>query len=156
MRVIEVDKKMSALRRGASEEPPRLLLICGATGVGKSTVAVEAAQRLGFSRLLSSDAIREIMRAGTDEVEQPALFRSSFSRGVAGDAVVDWLDTCLAVKTGITATISRARREGIDLILEGVHLVPENRWLREWREREWITWFYGIFRTTLYVNRVWS
>lgn len=134
MRVIEVDKKMSALRRGASEEPPRLLLICGATGVGKSTVAVEAAQRLGFSRLLSSDAIREIMRAGTDEVEQPALFRSSFSRGVAGDAVVDWLDTCLAVKTGITATISRARREGIDLVLEGVHLVPENRWLREWRE----------------------
>ena len=134
MRVIEVDKKMSALRRGASEEPPRLLLICGATGVGKSTVAVEAAQRLGFSRLLSSDAIREIMRAGTDEVEQPALFRSSFSRGMAGDAVVDWLDTCLAVKTGITATISRARREGIDLILEGVHLVPENRWLREWRE----------------------
>lgn len=134
MRVIEVDKKMSALRRGASEEPPRLLLICGATGVGKSTVAVEAAQRLGFSRLLSSDAIREIMRAGTDEVEQPALFRSSFSRGEAGDAVVDWLDTCLAVKTGITATISRARREGIDLVLEGVHLVPENRWLREWRE----------------------
>lgn len=134
MRVIEVDKKMSALRRGASEEPPRLLLICGATGVGKSTVAVEAAQRLGFSRLLSSDAIREIMRAGTDEVEQPALFRSSFSRGVAGDAVVDWLDTCLAVNTGITATISRARREGIDLVLEGVHLVPENRWLREWRE----------------------
>jgi 2-phosphoglycerate kinase len=134
VRVIKVNKAMTARERGASDEPPRLLLICGATGVGKSTVAVEAAQRLGFSRLLSSDAIREIMRAGKDESENPALFRSSFSRGEAGDAVVDWLDTCLAVEDGISATISRARREGIDLVLEGVHLVPENRWLREWCE----------------------
>jgi|AP95_1055475.scaffolds.fasta_scaffold03071_4 2-phosphoglycerate kinase len=134
VRVIEVDKAMTTRERGASDEPPRLLLICGATGVGKSTIAVEAAQRLGFSRLLSSDAIREIMRAGKDESENPALFRSSFSRGEAGDAVVDWLDTCLAVEDGISATISRARREGIDLVLEGVHLVPENRWLREWCE----------------------
>ena len=134
VRVIEVDKAMTTRERGASDEPPRLLLICGATGVGKSTIAVEAAQRLGFSRLLSSDAIREIMRAGKDESENPALFRSSFSRGEAGDAVVDWLDTCLAVEDGISATISRARREGIDLVLEGVHLVPKNRWLREWCE----------------------
>ena len=134
VRVIEVDKAMTGIQQGAGEEPPRLLLICGTTGVGKSTAAVGAAQRLGFSRLLSSDAIREIMRAGTDQDAQPALFRSSFSRGEAGDPVVDWLDTCLAVEDGISATISRARREGIDLVLEGVHLVPENRWLREWSE----------------------
>lgn len=134
MRVIEVDKVMTSIQQGTSEEPPRLLLICGTTGVGKSTAAVGAAQRLGFSRLLSSDAIREIMRTGADQDAQPALFRSSFSRGEAGDPVVDWLDTCLAVEDGISATISRARREGIDLVLEGVHLVPENRWLREWSE----------------------
>ena len=107
MRVIEVDKAMTGIQQGAGEEPPRLLLICGTTGVGKSTAAVGAAQRLGFSRLLSSDAIREIMRAGTDQDAQPTLFRSSFSRGEAGDPVVDWLDTCLAVEDGISATISR-------------------------------------------------
>lgn len=125
---------MTSIQRNANEEPPRLLLIAGATGVGKSTTSVEAAQRLGFSRLLSTDAIREIMRACSDEDSQPALHRSSFSRGDAGDPVVDWLDTCLAVEAGVSATISRARREGVDLVLEGVHLVPENRWLREWRE----------------------
>ena len=124
---------MTSIQRNADEEPPRLLLITGATGVGKSTTSVEAAQRLGFSRLLSTDAIREIIRACSDEDSQPALHRSSFSRGDAGDPVVDWLDTCLAVEAGISATISRARREGVDLVLEGVHLVPENRWLREWR-----------------------
>ena len=134
VRIIDTEATMTSIQRNANEEPPRLLLIAGATGVGKSTTSVEAAQRLGFSRLLSTDAIREIMRACSDEDSQPALHRSSFSRGEAGDPVVDWLDTCLAVEAGISATISRARREGVDLVLEGVHLVPENRWLREWRE----------------------
>ena len=36
-----------------------------------------------------------------------------------GDAVLDWQDTCKAVEAGVQATIERARREGIDLILEG-------------------------------------
>ena len=133
-RIIDAEAAMTSIQRETNDEPPRLLLIAGATGVGKSTTAVEAAHTLNFSRLLSTDAIREIMRSCGDPDAQPALHRSSFSRGDAGDPVVDWLDTCLAVEAGISATISRARREGIDLVLEGVHLVPENRWLREWRD----------------------
>ncbi len=117
-----------------SEKPPRLLLIAGATGAGKSTTAVTAANKLGFSRLLSTDTIREIIRSVSLEEALPALNRSSFSKGSSGNPVVDWLDTCLAVEAGIQATVARARREGIDLCLEGVHLIPENRLLREWRE----------------------
>lgn len=116
------------------DRPPRLLLIGGATGVGKSTTAVSAANKLGFSRLLSTDAVREIIRSVNGDDAPSALNRSSFSRGEAGDPVVDWLETCLAVEAGVQATVSRARREGIDLCLEGVHLVPENRLLREWKE----------------------
>lgn len=133
-KVISAAATMKSLRQASSENPPRLLLICGATGVGKSTTALKAAHSLGFARSLSTDAIREIMRACGDENTQPALHRSSFSRGEAGDPVVDWLDTCTAVESGIAATIARACREGIDLVLEGVHLLPENRWLREWKE----------------------
>ena len=44
-------------------QPPRLLVISGATGVGKSTTATQLAADLKFSRLISTDAIREIMRA---------------------------------------------------------------------------------------------
>ncbi|MBL6734177.1 MAG: hypothetical protein ISP84_06505, partial [Candidatus Poseidonia sp.] len=47
--------------------PPRLLMIAGATGVGKSTAAVGVAQRAGFTRVMSTDAIREIMRATDHE-----------------------------------------------------------------------------------------
>ena len=113
--------------------PPILVLIAGATGVGKSTTAVKFANEHSFARLLSTDAIREIMRVQTT-TENHALHRSSFSRGDSGDAVLDWQDTCKAVEAGVLATIERARREGIDLILEGVHLEPSLRLLRSWKD----------------------
>ncbi len=114
--------------------PPRLLLIAGASGVGKSTAAVGVAHRAGFRRVMSTDAIREIMRAIIEPEQSPALHRSSFSSGESGDAVLDWNETCLAVESGISAIVDRARREGVDLLLEGVHLVPSARLLRAWEE----------------------
>ena len=113
--------------------PPILVLVAGATGVGKSTTAVKIANEHSFARLLSTDAIREIMRV-VDTTDDSALHRSSFSKGESGDAVLDWQDTCKAVEVGILATIERARREGIDLILEGVHLEPSSRLLRSWQD----------------------
>lgn len=115
-------------------QPPRLLIISGATGVGKSTTATQLAADLKFSRLISTDAIREIMRACDESESNPALHRSSFSKGETGDPIIDWIDTCNSVEKGVLATIDRARREGIDLLLEGVHIRPDNSLLREWRE----------------------
>ncbi|MGB1587441.1 MAG: zeta toxin family protein [Poseidonia sp.] len=117
-----------------TQRPPRLLIIAGATGVGKSTAAVAVAQRGGFTRVMSTDAIREIMRATDEERNVPALHRSSFSKGDSGEPVLDWNETCLAVEAGIMATMERARREGIDLLIEGVHMVPSARLVRAWEE----------------------
>ena len=105
-----------------ASRPPRLLVIAGATGVGKSTAAVGVAQRAGFTRVMSTDAIREIMRATDADQTNDALHRSSFSRGSSGEPVLDWNETCLALEAGVSATVERARREGIDLLLEGVHI----------------------------------
>ena len=113
--------------------PPILVLIAGATAVGKSTTAVKLTSSRSFSRLLSTDAIREIMRV-VDDGSNEALHRSSFSKGSSGDAIIDWQDSCKAVEAGILATIERARREGIDLVLEGVHLEPSSRLLRSWHD----------------------
>ena len=123
-----------AASRTIADRAPRLLVIAGATGTGKSTASVQLAADIGFSRLLSTDAIREIMRSCDEERQRPALHRSSFSRGSSGEPVIDWLDTCQAVEGGIVATIDRARREGIDLLIEGVHINPSERLLRSWRE----------------------
>jgi 2-phosphoglycerate kinase len=83
---------------------------------------------------MSTDAIREIMRVTDHEQQQEALHRSSFSRGSSGEPVLDWNETCLAVEAGITATVERARREGIDLLIEGVHIIPTARLLKAWED----------------------
>ena len=48
--------------------------------------------------------------------------------------MLDWNETCLAVEAGISATLERARREGIDLLLEGVHIIPSARLLKAWED----------------------
>ena len=115
-----------------AKRPPRLLIIAGATGTGKSTVAMKIGAKSNFARLISTDAIREIMRSIDDTQMDSALHRSSFSIGESNDAIIDWVDTCKAVEKGIEATINRAMREGIDLLLEGVHIIPSDRLIRSW------------------------
>ena len=115
-----------------ANKPPRLLIIAGATGTGKSTVAMNIGAKSNFARLISTDAVREILRS-TDETQiDSALHRSSFSIGESNDAIIDWVETCQAVERGIEATINRAMREGIDLLLEGVHIIPSDRLIRSW------------------------
>jgi len=122
-----------------TEEPsvgklPRLAIIAGATGTGKSTLAHMIAHELDFSRCVSTDTIREVMRCSTSLNQTPALHRSSYSRGETGDPVNDWLDSAEAVEKGIDAVIDRARAQGVDLVIEGVHIIPKSSWLRDWRE----------------------
>ena len=113
------------------ESVPRLVLISGATGVGKTTLAKAVAHEMGLARIASSDTIREVMRA-TAISSTPALNRSSYGRGEVGDAGTDWEDAARAVEPGIDAVVERARRQGVDLVLEGVHVIPSRRLLSAW------------------------
>lgn len=113
---------------------PILLLIGGATGTGKSTLAVEAAHRLGITRVTSTDSIRETMRALFSPAVLPSVHFSSFDAGLAlthagGDAfrnaqLLGFLDQTRHVLVGVEAAIDRALAERWSMVLEGIHLVP--------------------------------
>ena len=110
---------------------PRLVLISGATGAGKTTLAKAVAHEMGMARIASSDTIREVMRAIADS-PNPALNRSSYGRGEVGDPATDWEDAAKAVQPGIEAVVERARRQGVDLVIEGVHVIPSRKLIGAW------------------------
>ena len=120
--------------RATATRTPRLLVIAGSSGTGKSSTARRILLERDFTRCVSTDAIREVLRTTDAERTRPALHRSSFSLGGTGDAVLDWLETCDELEQGVRATVERARREGVDLLLEGVHVVPMDRLLDAWRQ----------------------
>ena len=103
---------------------PIILLIGGATGTGKSTVATEVAYRLGINRVTSTDIVRQTLRAFFAEEYMPSIHRSSFDAG-PGDKLVDgFLEQTTNVLIAVEASIERALQEGWSMVLEGVHLVP--------------------------------
>jgi 2-phosphoglycerate kinase len=124
-------QRMDALRR---VEEPLVLLVGGATGTGKSTIATEVAHRLGITRVTSTDFIRQTMRAFFSAEFMPAVHYSSFETRLAltkaeeeesGDAaILGFLDQTRNVLTGVHAALERAATEHWSMVIEGVHLVP--------------------------------
>ncbi len=112
---------------------PRLLIIVGTSGVGKSTMSAKLASSLGFSKVASTDTVREVLRTQLTSSERPSLHRSSFE-SAGGSAVEDWKDTVGAVSEGVRAVIERALGKGGDLLLEGVHYIPNREIIDEWRD----------------------
>jgi 2-phosphoglycerate kinase len=124
-------RRLHALRQ---LDVPIVLLVGGATGTGKSTIATEAAHRLGITRVTSTDFIRQTLRAYFSPAFMPSVHYSSFEAGLgltkaeeeeAGDAhLLGFLDQTRNVLVGIEAAIDRSLAEGWSMVLEGVHLVP--------------------------------
>lgn len=110
----------------------RLLIISGASGVGKSTLTARLAASLEFDKVVSTDTIRETLRTTVSVEESPALYRSSFQPGGSG-AIDDWKATIAPLREAIDAVIAREMKRGGDLLLEGVHLAPSFGIIDAWR-----------------------
>ena len=112
---------------------PRLLIISGTSGVGKSTTSTSLASSLSFTKIASTDTIREVLRTQISSTASPALHRSSFE-SAGGSASEDWKETVQALSEGVVAVIDRSISKGADLLLEGVHYVPNKDVIDLWRE----------------------
>lgn len=112
---------------------PIILLIGGTTGVGKSTVAVEAAHRLAITRVVSTDSIREVMRTIFSKDLMPALYESSYLAyralrfpypSLVDPLISGFREQASVVAVGVQAVIDRSVREAAHTVIEGIHVAP--------------------------------
>ncbi len=123
---------------------PLILLLGGTSGVGKSSLAIEVARRLSIARVLSTDAIRDVMRVMISDDLVPTLHVSSFEAhrklvvpvAPGLEPIVEgFLDQARTVAVGVRAVIERAIIEGTNTVIDGVSLVPGLYDLAGWRDR---------------------
>ncbi len=127
-----VSLKYSKWREVRKSDEPLIILIGGSSGVGTSSMAFELANRLGLKNLISTDMIREVMRKIVSKELNPVIHRSSFDAyesirtpAIRVDAVIEgFISHVDVVNVGIEAIIERSIKEGISIIVEGVHVVP--------------------------------
>lgn len=130
---VEYSERYLGWQALAKLDKPVIILIGGTTGVGKSTIATMLAHRLGITRISSTDAIREVMRAFFSIELMPFIYYSSFNADAAlriplaksaDPVLMGFREQVAAVAVGMDAIIERAVKEGTSMILEGVHCVP--------------------------------
>ncbi len=122
-------KRLSSLRKS---NEPLIILIGGASGVGTSSMAFELANRLGLKNIISTDMIREVMRKIISKELNPVIHKSSFDAYESIRTPAIRVDTTIegfishvdVVNVGIEAIVERSIKEGISIIIEGVHVVP--------------------------------
>ncbi len=113
---------------------PVVVLIGGATGVGTSTLAADVARRLNIQSVISTDSIREVLRHAISPDLLPILHKSSYEIKRQDvrvpveeeEAVLfGFREQAARVSVGVEAIVDRGLKEGTNLVIEGVHLVPE-------------------------------
>lgn len=119
-----------ALRNG--KEPPKLILISGCPGTGKSTFGMSLALEQGILKCISTDTVRAVMRSYVPESISPPLHRSSYeyaSEDGTDDAVKSWIETCKVLDSSVDGLVDDAIQRGVSLVLEGVNIKPSNKWI---------------------------
>jgi 2-phosphoglycerate kinase len=119
-------------RKYQEPDRPVIIMLGGAAGVGKTSLALEVAHRLGIGRVLSTDSIRQIMRIMLSQDLVPALHASSYDahkllppESVGDDPVVEgFMSQAASVSVGVRASMDRAVLENASLVLDGVSIAP--------------------------------
>lgn len=129
----EIAEKYRLWRSIRKCREPLIILIGGASGVGTSSIAFEVANRLGIRNMTSTDIIREVMRKMVSKDLLPTIFESSYTAYKSlrippppelDEVLIGFRDHVDTVSVGVDAVIERALKEGISIVIEGVHIVP--------------------------------
>lgn len=129
----EIAEKYVAWRKIRKGKDPLIILIAGSSGIGTSSIAFEIANRLGIKNIIGTDMVREVMRKIISPELSPVIHESSYTAQnvLRIPPPLDYDPTISGYKShvetinvGVEAIIERSIKEGISIVMEGVHLVP--------------------------------
>jgi 2-phosphoglycerate kinase len=110
---------------------PFVIAVGGTSGVGKSTVSARMAARYEIGRVISTDMVRSVVRAVVHPELVPPLHESSFSAekmfrsNLEGNRLlVAFEQQATMVLKGTAALVRRSLKEGLQVVINGVHIVP--------------------------------
>jgi 2-phosphoglycerate kinase len=121
----EVASRYLAWRQAKRAGCPVFIVLGGAPGVGKSTLATRLAVRLGITRIVTTDTIREVLRTVIPATVHPELHVSTYETSDGEDrSLQSFRRQARAVGAATAAVASRLASERRSAIIEGVHLLP--------------------------------
>ena len=129
--LVDVERRVRIRRWVRTSGQPFVVAIGGSSGVGKSTVSQEVADRLGISVVISTDQVRAVIRSVLAPDLLPALHQSSFSAAkmlrsnLTGNRLLfAFEEQARIVQHGAAALARRSVKEGQQVMINGVHVVP--------------------------------
>lgn len=127
----DVERRVRIRRWVRTSGQPLVIALGGASGVGKSSISEEAGDRLGISAVISTDQVRSVIRSVLSADLLPALSQSSFSAAkmlrsnLSGNRMLfAYEEQARVVQHGTVALARRSVKEGQQVMINGVHIVP--------------------------------
>lgn len=103
----------------------RIILIGGAPGTGKTTIAGLLAYKAQLAHRLGIGYIREVMRYMTNPDTTPELFTFTFQPTNNQNLITHFAKQAELVMGGVDICIQRSLNEGTEIVIEGSQFLPQ-------------------------------
>ncbi len=121
-----------AARRIDTSLEPIVVVLEGASGTGKSMLALDMIRNIGATRIISTDSVRQILRSIISYDDHPELFCHTYQaheKRQSGPKLLDptvrgYLAQVELIAPVIEQITKRVLIEGAEAVIEGVHVLP--------------------------------